>query len=136
MKLSVYLNEGILKPSVHDMTIKQFMKRTGKTDERDALIWACRKGAVEIIKKLIDKGVDINYHEEGAGNIGATPLMYAVAYEQMDAVKVLLELGADVNIRTLKRPQGYNQIFSALEYADTYGLEDIADLLVKYGAKG
>ncbi len=47
----------------------------------------------EIIQVLDDAGFDVNHKNE----FGKTPLFYAVEYGQHDAVKLLVELGADVN---------------------------------------
>ncbi len=55
---------------------------------------ACRKGNVELIKQLSKLNPDtINT----PNNSGYTPLLIAGYRNQLDAVKVLLELGANVN---------------------------------------
>lgn len=46
------------------------------------------------IKRLIDKGADVN----GQNKYGMTPLLTAVSYSCVESVKLLLELGADPNL--------------------------------------
>jgi ankyrin repeat protein len=48
----------------------------------------------EIIKMLVDKGVYINHRNK----MGATPLFVAVSYNDMHAIELLLQLGADPRI--------------------------------------
>jgi ankyrin repeat protein len=49
-----------------------------------------------VVKQLIDKGADVN----ARATRGQTPLMWAVAQKHPDVVKVLLENGAGVHLRS------------------------------------
>ena len=75
---------------------------------------------------LLDLGININ----AKSSLGTSILMWASLYGDLDIVKLLLEKGADVNIRN------YNKM-TALKYAnqsiDDY--KSIIELLKKYGAK-
>lgn len=59
------------------------------------LILACKKGQLETVKKLVKKGVDVNYAEDND-----TPLMYALDSPSPDRYKIasyLIDKGADMN---------------------------------------
>lgn len=60
----------------------------------DLLHKAAENGDLEQIIHLIEKGKNINILDLA----GRTPLHYAVANDQLDSVKLLLELGADPDI--------------------------------------
>ena len=61
-----------------------------------ALIMACSDSDVNVIKKLLDNGANINMKNPLNGN---TPLITATAKKYVDVVKLLMESGADVNAR-------------------------------------
>lgn len=62
----------------------------------DALIYAVSYGQLELINILLDKGADI----ESRDNQGDTPLMHAALRGwNIDAVKMLIKRGADVNTK-------------------------------------
>ena len=111
---------------------------------KSALHAAATRNHPEIIQLLIDAGVDINI-------IGSTtPLFDAAGNGSIDAVRILLQLGADPNIPTIY--DGSTAFMSAVEIAsypdeDYYTAEDAArdkakgitrltilELLVEYGA--
>ncbi len=52
---------------------------------------AAKAGDIAEIERLLDEGADVN--ESGL----ATPLFYAIQYNHTDAVRLLIERGADVN---------------------------------------
>jgi ankyrin repeat protein len=57
---------------------------------------ASRTGSVAAMKVLAGHGADVNAKEDH----GTTPLMWAAAEGHPDAVKLLIELGADVSARS------------------------------------
>ena len=64
-----------------------------KIIDHDAIIhWVARYGMPEDLKILIDSGASI----ELKGDIGRTPLLEAIAFEQEECVKVLIKAGANV----------------------------------------
>jgi ankyrin repeat protein len=97
------------------MTIERFFKTTGffvaiilllssptsfvmgqsVSASEHPLIEAAGRGDLELIKTLLDKGVDVN----GKNRTGGTPLTAAVANGQLDVARLLIETGADVNAR-------------------------------------
>src|SRR4051812_13097324 len=72
-------------------------------DPRGALIWAARHGDVATIRKLAARGVDLDasptvdlkFVFPDFDHRGRTALQHAVVKDQVDAVRVLLESGAD-----------------------------------------
>ena len=67
-------------------------------DTRDgltALMLAARRGHVDVIRRLVDAGADINARTQQ----GSTALKHALDFDRLDSVLCLIELGADVNTR-------------------------------------
>lgn len=61
---------------------------------------------------------------------GMTPLLYAVFRGDIEAVRLMLQAGADSN-----RPQGSDPTATPLWHArDDFGLREIAEVLVQFGA--
>lgn len=61
---------------------------------QNELVKAVTVNDTKEIKRLIDKGADVN----GQNKYGMTPLLTAVSYSCVESVKLLLELGADPNL--------------------------------------
>ncbi len=55
---------------------------------------AISKGEVEVVKKFIEYGADINETTNGL-----TPLMYAARYNQVEIIKLLLDKGANAKAK-------------------------------------
>ena len=76
-----------------------FLKRGGiNVDKRDAggftpLHYACKKGARDIVRLLIDNQADVNL----ASNASVTPLHFAAAVGNQEIIQCLLDAGADIN---------------------------------------
>lgn len=85
------------------------------------LHYAATNGHVPVIRLLLDK----NAYIDAASPNGTTPLMMAAHYGSSDAVKLLLESGADP---VLKNIQG----LSALDFANRAGNEDSAAMIQKF----
>jgi len=67
------------------------------TNPTDVFFDAARKGNISLLKQLIAEGVDVN----APGPRSFTPLIIATYNNQLEAAKVLLEAGADVNAQDL-----------------------------------
>lgn len=76
------------------------------TYHRTPLTVAVGKGDIEIVKKFIEYGADVNQKSDD----DMTPLMIAARYNRVEIIKVLLQSGARAEV---KNEQG----FTALKYA-------------------
>ena len=85
---------------------------------------ATKDGDINKLSDLISSGGNINERERKAG---WSLLHYAIYYNQIDAVKFLIEKGANVNITDA---QGYTPLLFALHYIN----KDIINVLVDSGA--
>ncbi len=84
---------------------------------------AASKGYAFDINRLIKLGADINATDE----IGATPLIYAVANNRKTAVEILMNYSPDPDIKTLSGE-------AALHIAAKNGNIDISELLIRNNA--
>gem|GEM_PF-2811400 len=105
-----------------DYTLFEEKQATDEATDID-IVDAAGMGNVEVIKKHIANGVDVNYDKGD----GYTPLLMASMYGKTDAVKYLIEAGADVN---LVNKDGSSAILAASQY----GKLDIVKMLVAAGA--
>lgn len=67
---------------------------------------AISKGDIEVVKKFIQYGVDVNEKSNGM-----SPLMIAARYNRVEIIKVLLSNGANLNTKDEKG-------FTALKHAE------------------
>jgi len=84
---------------------------------------AASKGYAFEIHRLIKLGAD----PEAIDDNGATPLIYAVANEQLNAVKALLSYDPDIDIFTFSGE-------SPLHITSMYDMVEIGELLIRKGA--
>ncbi|KAJ7485603.1 ankyrin repeat-containing domain protein [Mycena latifolia] len=90
--------------------------------EDDQIQEAALEGLTDIVKLLIDHGVDIN-----AEGVNGTALYIASSRGNYDIVRLLIKHGADINIQDKKNN-------SALQAASSQGYKDIVSLLIEHGA--
>ena len=69
---------------------------TSKEDDVNALLAACEKGDITMVKQLLDSGVNVNVHGTDADSW--TPLTRASAAGNGDVVRLLLARGAEVDL--------------------------------------
>jgi ankyrin repeat protein len=88
---------GAYSPSVDDL----------RNDPHGHLVWAARTGDVAAIRALAASGIDLDSSSKTPlifvfpdfDHVRSTPLQHAVRKQQVDAVRVLLEWGADPDAR-------------------------------------
>ncbi|KAF2643051.1 ankyrin, partial [Massarina eburnea CBS 473.64] len=97
--------------------------------ENNALRAASRGGHEQVVKLLLEKGVDINV--ENGGYYG-NALQGAVGNGHEDIVKLLVNHGADINTQGKYYDAGQSEFYnvSALYIAAVEGHEQIAKLLL------
>jgi len=88
------------------------------------LAGAARAGDLSAIRRLVQAGADLN---EASGVNDWTPLHHAIHKNQPGSVRLLLELGADVNAPS---PQGVTPLMMAAGY----GYDPIVRTLLDYHA--
>ena len=87
------------------------------------LCLAISNGDIEVVKKFIEYGADVNEKTNGM-----TPLMYAARYNQTEIINLLIRKGADVNAKCKNG-------LTALKYAELSNATAAAELL-KQNLKG
>ena len=99
-----------------------------------ALGIAAKRGDIDMMRLLLREGFA---NPEGTGSrdryYTATPLFAAVQSRNIEAVKLLLQFNVDLNSSASIHPET-NGGATAMYYAATHGLLDIAMLLHSYGA--
>ena len=90
----------------------------------EKLLEAVRLNKIEEVKKLIEKGADLNVVDE----YGATALHWASQEGHSEIMKMLIKAGADVNV-----VNKYG--ITALHLASLLGHSEIVKMLEKAGAK-
>lgn len=88
------------------------------------LLDAARDGALQEVRDLLAHRANVNTQD---GN-GWTPLMFAVSSAHTELVKVLLQAGADVDIKNVAGD-------TVLEFPALKGHKEIRDLLERHGAQ-
>jgi uncharacterized protein len=78
---------------------------------------AIQKGEIDLVKKLIEYGADVNEKSSGM-----TPLMVAARYNKVEIIRFLLAHGADTKTKDEKG-------FTALRYAELSLANDAALVL-------
>ena len=93
-------------------------------DRGDQLLAATRKGDLAEVKRLLDGGADVNTRTR----YNSTPLFFACDRGHTEIVRLLIERGADVNVKD----NFYNA--NALGWAMSKKHDDIVALLIEKGA--
>ena len=96
-----------------------------------SLIAIVKTGAVDLIRILVAQGANVNYAEAD----GKTAIWYAVEKNNMEQIKLLLELGADVNNKCKECPLLIHAIHNKNIEIVKLLLDHGADYMVKDGKK-
>ena len=81
----------------------------GKTGGMTALLHAARAGHIDVVAALLDGGANINQPSAD----GSTPLVISLLNGQFDLAMVLIQRGADVNLKT--NTDGVAPLFATLQ---------------------
>ncbi|KAF4626765.1 hypothetical protein G7Y89_g11395 [Cudoniella acicularis] len=96
--------------------------------EETSLVIAAEKGKLDMIRILLEHRAPVNHHWE----INITPLMAATRGGHLEAVKFLLDNGADADPPAMKRAF-YSERGTALQFAAKDGNFAVAQLLLERG---
>ena len=106
--------------------LEEFETKDLKDISNGSKVWFASRN-VRTCKIALESGLfDVNM--ENNDGYGRTALMYAVCREDYNTVKLLLDNGADVNMKN-------NDGDTALDYAKEYERTEIIELLNKYTNK-
>jgi ankyrin repeat protein len=86
-------------------------------DDTTPLCLAISKGEIELVKKFIEYGINVNQESNGM-----TPLMMAARYNKVEIIKFLLSKGANLKTRD-------ENGFTALRHAERSNAKEAAALL-------
>ncbi len=105
-------------------TVKSLVKksRDDSNISKKALYYAAEKGCLEVVKFLLDEGVDINT---------SLALLGAADGGQLEVVKLLLERGADPHVRGWKGTTPKTIAMKRSSYYSSEPYREIIDLLVE-----
>lgn len=117
----------------HLEVVKLILDRGGSPDATEgwpAVALACRRPYLNVIKELIDRGCDVNKTQQ----IGETPLMHACTFGFVEAAKLLLDAGADIDVTA--NQVGKTALSQALEFEWRQGERSpIVDFILAGGAR-
>ena len=146
--LILALRDGSLKVAATLAEAPDLQVEARNRNDESALMLAALKGQAGLVKRLIERGADINkpgwaplHYAATQGNLdilrllldahayidaespnGTTPLMMAAHYGTVDGVRLLLEAGADASLK--------NQLgLTAQDFARGAGRPEMADLI-------
>ncbi len=80
--------------NAHPELAKSRTGRSGQLHGASPLHWAAHRNAVELCRRLLDLGADVN---DSASDWWLTPLSWGADAGSVEAVQLLLNSGADVN---------------------------------------
>ncbi|MBT3425899.1 MAG: hypothetical protein HOL98_13515 [Gammaproteobacteria bacterium] len=95
----------------------------------EALSWASRNDQCASIGYLIERGGDVN-----SNAYRGTPLLWAIYSDSVKAARLLLDFGADPNLRHDFGGDGHGVKATALHLAAQFGSLNCIDLLLSRGA--
>ncbi len=96
-----------------------------------SLYYAARYNHPKIVKLLIKNGAHLNFR----ANFGTTPLHIAVHQGNIEAVKELINGGADINAKTTSKMKDYPTGTTALKMAKIRNQRAIIKILLEKKAK-
>jgi ankyrin repeat protein len=107
----------------------QLLLQNGSKPNGEILLLAMEKQRFDLAKQFIETGVDVNYQYPLSRNYadGMTPLLYASKWNNFELTKLLVEKGANINI---KAKDGN----TALTIAQTNENNEIYNYLMEHGA--
>ncbi|MDO5971626.1 ankyrin repeat domain-containing protein [Flavivirga aquimarina] len=124
MKKSIIITAIALCFSIVTVNAKPITKNINNTNAEfvfkvNSFCVSIAKGDLETVKKLINRGADVNEMSNGM-----TPVMYAAKFNRVDILKLLIAKGANLKARSAKK-------MTALKYAELHGAKEAAAIIKK-----
>ncbi len=94
-----------------------------------AVHWAARNGHTEMLKVMLEKGVDLNITQDQPAEAGNTPLHVACIYGHGDVVKFLEENGGDSSLQNVNGELPAHLAVMKKKFGGDLDLEDRAGVL-------
>ena len=94
-------------------------------DQVNLIHYAAQKGYTQVVKKLVDGGIDVNYSAPNC--FRGTPLHYASENGKLEVAQLLLEKGANINCQDIRK-------MTPLHIASNKGHLEVAKLFLEKGA--
>jgi hypothetical protein len=107
----------------------QFLLRNGALPNGEILLLAMERQRFDLARQFIEAGVDVNYQYPLSRNNadGMTPLLYASKWGNLELLRLLVEKGANINMRDVDGE-------SALSMAHANNNDAIVGYLTEHGA--
>jgi ankyrin repeat protein len=107
----------------------QFLLQNGAAPNGEILLLIMEKQRFDLARQFIEAGVDVNYRYPLSRDYadGMTPLLYASKWDNFEIVKLLVENGANINIRAVNGD-------TALSIARKNNSDKIINYLTEQGA--
>eukprot|EP01038_Epipyxis_sp_PR26KG_P013653 gene13653-18322_t len=125
-RLRKYASRGQLK-EFSDLLVRNCNPNAADGEGLTSLHYACEYNQVPIIQLMVNKISKENLIIDARDRYGWTPLYCAAHHGNIDCVKLLLEIGADVHIKNLSGK-------TALHAACARGKTSIVEILLIHGA--
>jgi len=106
-----------------DLCVKLGAEIERAVEGKNALHWAASAGHVDVVRRLLELGADI----EGKTPGGYSALFLAAGFNRLDVAKVLLKEGASLDTRS---DNGDTPLHNAAKYAHS----DVIELFLRYDA--
>jgi len=116
------------------MPAVEFLRQAGADWQSDPpdlgrLHAAAASGSADMVRMVLASGCDVNARDSN----GFTPLIHAAILGRLEAVRALLEAGADPNLRVQSPLLPGNKSTTALEQARSIGDRKVVELLLAAG---
>jgi ankyrin repeat protein len=110
-------------------TVIQLLLQNGAKPNGEILLLTMEKQRFDLAKQFIETGVDVNYQYPLSKNYadGMTPLLYASKWNNFELIKLLVEKGANINVRATDGN-------TALTLAQTNENNETYNYLMEHGA--
>jgi len=139
LKVCQLLVKYNIRPSAYDLYTAinrnrqdgaiQFLLQNGAAPNGEILLLTVERQRFDLAKQFIEAGADVNYRYSLTRNDadGMTPLLYASKWGNLEIVKLLVEKGANVNIKAVNGD-------TALAIARKNNNDEIYNYLAEHGA--